>query len=112
MTILEKELNRKLGSSGPAAKFGAFATSQFVLTAKIAAENEDWTPSRIAARQEWMAHEAVKLWRIPRLHEGQPRTPSASAGRMKIAAMRGCTPIFRSQPLMASLAKQKKESSL
>jgi hypothetical protein len=69
MTILEKELNRKLGSSGPGEKFTAFARSQFDLTKRIAQENDVWTPSRIAARQEWMATQAALLWRIPRFYE-------------------------------------------
>jgi len=69
MTILEKEMNRKLGSSGHTEKLIAFAMSQFDLTRRVASENEIWNPARIAVRQEWMATQAVQLWRIPRLHE-------------------------------------------
>jgi len=44
-----------------------YAASAFGITKKIAEDNADWTPERLAARQNWMANQATAIWRIDQL---------------------------------------------
>jgi len=44
-----------------------YAESSFGITKKIADDNADGTPERMAARQKWMAHQATAIWRIDQL---------------------------------------------
>lgn len=67
MTILPKSVNRNLGNLGFELKREAFAKSKFKTTQRIAMENNEWSPERIAAHQKWMARQATAIWRIPQL---------------------------------------------
>jgi hypothetical protein len=67
MTLLQAGQNRDLGAADFASKRPVYAASSFALTRKIAEENADWTPERIAARQNWMARQAASIWRIAQL---------------------------------------------
>ncbi|MFN0122235.1 MAG: DUF1524 domain-containing protein, partial [Blastocatellia bacterium] len=58
---------RRQGNESWAAKQPAYTQSGFELTKRLAAENTDWTPERVAARQSWMARQAVSIWRIAQL---------------------------------------------
>jgi len=67
ITLLQAGQNRDLGGADYAAKRPVYAASGFALTRKIAEENADWTPERIAARQNRMARQATSIWRIAQL---------------------------------------------
>lgn len=67
MTLLKKGDNKNLGNCGFQLKKTVFAKSSFDLTRKIAEENADWTPERIAARQKTLAKLATTVWRIAQL---------------------------------------------
>jgi hypothetical protein len=67
MTLLEAGRNRDIGNDRYTVKQPILADSGFSLTRRIAEENTDWTPERIAARQNWMARQAISIWRIPQL---------------------------------------------
>ncbi len=67
MTLLQAGQNRDLGAADFAAKRPIYAASQFALTRRIAEENADWTPERVAARQNWMARQATSIWQIGQL---------------------------------------------
>lgn len=67
MTLCEAGLNRALGNGDFAQKREGYGGSGFGLTRRIAEENESWTPERIAARQGWMARQAVAVWRVAQL---------------------------------------------
>ncbi len=69
MTLLERTINRELGSGSATEKLKQFADSGFVITQEIASKNDDWNPERISARQKRMAEIAVKHWRIPQMYE-------------------------------------------
>jgi hypothetical protein len=67
MTLLAKKSNKNLGNDGFDIKKPVLAESQFELTRKIAEDNTDWTPARIAARQNILAKLATSIWRIAQL---------------------------------------------
>lgn len=67
MTPIETGKNRDIGSGDYLSKKPAYASSGFAITKKIAEENAEWTPERIAARQNWMAKQATSIWRIAQL---------------------------------------------
>ena len=67
MTLLAKKSNKNLGNDGFDIKKPVLAESQFELTRKIAEDNTDWTPERIAARQKILAKLATSIWRIAQL---------------------------------------------
>lgn len=67
MTLLNKGQNRDLGNSEFIIKKSVLAVSNFELTRKVAEDNSDWTPERIAARQKAMAKIATGVWRIAQL---------------------------------------------
>jgi hypothetical protein len=64
MTLLQSGANRDLGNAAYAAKRKVYEQSAFGITAKLAAENGDWSPERIATRQAWMASQATSIWRV------------------------------------------------
>jgi hypothetical protein len=64
LTLLATGANQDIGNAPFATKRPTYAASAFAITRKVAADNADWTPERIAARQNWMAHQAATLWRI------------------------------------------------
>lgn len=67
MTLLNKGQNKDLGNAEFAVKKPVLAGSNFELTRKVAEENLEWTPERIAARQKSMAKIATGVWRIAQL---------------------------------------------
>ena len=67
MALLDKSANRDLGNAEFSFKKAAFAASHFQLTAKVASDNMEWTPARIAVRQKQMAKLATAAWRIDQL---------------------------------------------
>lgn len=67
MTLLNKGQNRDLGNAQFSVKRPVLAASNFELTKKLADDNADWTPERIAARQKAMAKIATSAWRIAQL---------------------------------------------
>jgi hypothetical protein len=64
MTVLDAGTNRNLGSAAYSEKKAAYEKSEFELTKRIAAENEEWDPERIARRQQGIATQASGIWRI------------------------------------------------
>lgn len=67
LTLLARSTNHRLGNRSFAEKRPDYEASHFSITRKIAAENADWTPDRIADRQKWMARQATSIWRIDQL---------------------------------------------
>ena len=67
MALLETGLNRDLGNASFEIKRPVFETSMFDTTKKIAADNDDWTPARVGARQNSMAKVAKSIWRVAQL---------------------------------------------
>ncbi len=67
LALLANGTNKDIGNAPFAAKKPAYATSTFAATRKLAEENDDWTPERLAARQNWMANQATSIWRIDQL---------------------------------------------
>ena len=67
LTLLHKGANKDLGNSPYANKKPVYAASTFGITKKIAEDNADWTPERLAARQKGMANQATSIWRIEQL---------------------------------------------
>jgi Protein of unknown function DUF262/Protein of unknown function (DUF1524) len=64
MTPLAAGPNRDLGNVPYAEKKPVYEQSEFAITQRIAAENDDWTVDRIAVRQRWLAAQATAIWRI------------------------------------------------
>lgn len=67
MTLLQSGANRDAGNSSYAAKRAIYQQSGYALTRRLAADNAEWTPERIAAWQSWMADQATSIWRIAQL---------------------------------------------
>ncbi len=67
MTLLASGINRDLANKPYQEKVDVFRSSNFKITKKLGDENVDWTPERIAARQNWMANQATSIWRINHL---------------------------------------------
>lgn len=67
MTLMQSSANRDAGSQEYAVKRQAYQQSGFAITRRIAEENLEWSPERIAARQNWMADQATSIWRIAQL---------------------------------------------
>ena len=67
MTLLKASANRDMGNIEYAQKREKYQQSGFAITKKLGDENTDWTPERIAERQNWMATQATAIWRIPQL---------------------------------------------
>jgi hypothetical protein len=67
MTLMKSNANKDVGNSPYTQKRGAYEASNFEITRRIASENQDWTPERVAARQTWMASQATAIWRIAQL---------------------------------------------
>ncbi|WP_287128895.1 DUF262 domain-containing protein [Candidatus Cyanaurora vandensis] len=67
LTLLKKTVNKNLGNASFAVKKPMYEASGFGITKKIAEDNVNWTPERLAARQTWMANQATAIWRIDRL---------------------------------------------
>jgi hypothetical protein len=67
LTLLSKGANKDLGNKPFADKKRVFADSSFAITRKVAEDNADWTPERLAARQKSMAVMATTIWRVSQL---------------------------------------------
>jgi hypothetical protein len=67
MTLLQSSVNRDVGVAEYADKRAAYRQSDFAITQKLANDNAEWTPERIAVRQDWMAIQATAIWRIAQL---------------------------------------------
>lgn len=67
LTLLHTAQNKNIGNAPYAQKQPVYAESTFGLTKKIANDNADWAPERLAARQNWMANQATAIWRIEQL---------------------------------------------
>jgi hypothetical protein len=67
MTLLAKGVNKDVGNASYVIKRPILQKSNFVLTQKLAEENNDWTPARIMARQNSLAKLATSIWRIDQL---------------------------------------------
>jgi len=68
MTLLQSGANKDLGNAAYTAKRKVYERSPFGVTAKLAADNAEWSPERIAAHQTWMAHQATSIWRIAQMN--------------------------------------------
>jgi hypothetical protein len=42
-------------------KRAVFAQSGFEITRRVARENQEWTPDRIASHQQWLAKQATAI---------------------------------------------------
>lgn len=67
MALLAKGANKDIGNAAYAVKRPVLQASAFGLTRKLAEENADWKPERIAARQKALAKLATAIWRIDQL---------------------------------------------
>ncbi|WP_124552448.1 DUF262 domain-containing protein [Methylophilus methylotrophus] len=67
MVLMAKGANRDIGNAAYTVKRPVLQASSFELTQKLAEENADWTPDRIAARQKSLAKLATSIWRIEQL---------------------------------------------
>jgi len=67
LTLLHTAQNKDLGNAPYAQKQPVYGESSLGITKKIATDNADWTPERLAARQNWMANQATAIWRIEQL---------------------------------------------
>ncbi|MEK6750372.1 MAG: DUF262 domain-containing HNH endonuclease family protein [Pseudomonadota bacterium] len=67
MALLAKGANKDVGNAAYATKRPVLQASGFDLTRKLAEENADWTPERIAARQKMLAKLATAIWRVDQL---------------------------------------------
>ena len=67
MALMAKGANKDVGNAAFTAKKPVLAASAFELTRKIAEDNTDWTPERIAARQNTLARLATSVWRVAQL---------------------------------------------
>jgi hypothetical protein len=67
MTLMETGPNRDSGNEPFGPKKAKYAESVFSITKKVAEDNAEWNPERIAARQNWMAKQATAIWRVAQL---------------------------------------------
>lgn len=67
MTLLRSTLNRDIGNEDYSAKRLLYQQSNFQITRELAEKNAEWSPERLAARQQWMASQATAIWRILQL---------------------------------------------
>lgn len=67
MTLMKTSQNRDMGNNSFSDKKSVYQDSSFLITKKVAEDNANWTPERIAARQNWMASQATTIWMISQL---------------------------------------------
>lgn len=67
MVMLEAGKNKDLGNKPYAEKRLVLQQSGLYLTRKLAEENREWLPERLAARQKQLANLAASVWRIAQL---------------------------------------------
>lgn len=67
LTLLEPSLNRDVGNELFGVKRAAYVRSTYLITQRVAditANDEEWTPDRLEARQRDMATRARHVWRL------------------------------------------------
>lgn len=64
MTLISPELNRRLGNTNFETKKEVYEKDCLEITSRVLDE-ENWTASAINRRQNWLAGEAIKIWRFP-----------------------------------------------
>ena len=69
MTPLHNRPNRELGNTSFAEKRVVYDQSEFELTKRVASDNAEWTEERIGIRQNWMANQAISIWKINQLSQ-------------------------------------------
>ncbi|MCK9512955.1 MAG: HNH endonuclease family protein [Pigmentiphaga sp.] len=67
MILMQSGANRQAGIQEYPEERALFAQSGFEITRKLANDNAEWTPQRIAMWQNWMADQATSIWRIAQL---------------------------------------------
>ena len=67
LTMLDKDENKDLGNASYSQKKPVYLQSTFAITRKLAEDNADWTPTRLATHQKWMANTATAIWRVSQL---------------------------------------------
>lgn len=67
MTLMQAGANKDAGNAPYSAKHAAYEQSTFRITRQLAADHAEWTPERVAARQNSMATQATAIWRIAQL---------------------------------------------
>lgn len=67
MTPLEAAANRDIGNTAYEEERTVYQESGFEITRGVAGEHLEWNPDRIASRQQWLANQAVAIWRIAEL---------------------------------------------
>jgi hypothetical protein len=67
VTPLEAAANRDIGNKPYEHKRVVFEASSFETTKRVANEYMEWTPDRIAARQQFLAAQATTIWRLAEL---------------------------------------------
>lgn len=67
MILLNSAVNRQIGNSSFDVKKAEYAKSEFIITQRIASENEVWNPDRIKVHQRWLGSQATAIWRISQL---------------------------------------------
>ena len=67
MTLISPELNRRLGNTNFETKKEVYEKDCLEITKRVL-EEETWTASAINRRQNWLAGEAIKIWRFPLTH--------------------------------------------
>ncbi|MEW6218798.1 MAG: HNH endonuclease family protein [Thermodesulfobacteriota bacterium] len=67
MTPLEATRNREVGNQSYPEKRAVFEQSGFQITRRGASEHLEWTPDRVAFRQQWLASQATAVWRLAEL---------------------------------------------
>ncbi len=67
MTLLKTAANRDLGNATYGEKRPVYEGSTFALTKRLAEDHAEWTPERIGQRQQWMASQAIAIWKISQL---------------------------------------------
>ncbi|MFH0938505.1 MAG: DUF262 domain-containing HNH endonuclease family protein [Planctomycetota bacterium] len=67
MTLLHSGSNKDMGNAPWVEKKAIYAASGMGITKKITNENTVWNPERLSARQQWMANQAISIWRVAQL---------------------------------------------
>lgn len=67
MALLSKSSNKDIGNAAYVSKRPVLLASDFGLTRRLAEDNEDWTPERIAVRQRALSRLAATVWRVDQL---------------------------------------------
>ena len=67
LTPLEATANRDIGNKSYEEKRGIYEQCAFEITRRVAGDNLEWTPERVASRQQWLANQAKAIWRLVEL---------------------------------------------